>query len=86
MKSFPRMASFPGSRLEAVAGMEIQGGLTGDHWVILTAWARDGALREPPIGQSCPAGAASTQPTDKGCRASDPTETDRTPWACSTDN
>lgn len=36
MKSFPRMASFPGSRLEAVAGMEIQEELTGDHWVILT--------------------------------------------------
>ena len=30
------MASFPGSRLEAVAGMEIQEELTGDHWVILT--------------------------------------------------
>ena len=36
MKSFPRMASFPGSRLEAVAGMETREGLTGDHWVILT--------------------------------------------------
>ena len=71
MKSFPRMASFPGSRLEAVAGKEIQEEPTGGHWVILTDnqhWVRDGALREPPIGQSCPAGAVSTQPTDKGCR------------------
>ena len=36
MKSFPRMASFPGSRLEAVAGKEIQEEPTGGHWVILT--------------------------------------------------